>query len=401
MLVNSNILYGIILLCGSALVVFASALFVLSFSPQHIISKCDSASDAQQVDCVYRIVDGYIAKGDISGGFKLFGAAYSRYHSFAGTGCHRHAHRMGDMVYYNLYLSGSKNINDIYFPQDTTACGYGFFHGFIEHLIQDNPNPLFVTEVCTHLTDTLSDRMGNIEIICYHGSGHGFVLHHSETVREDEWGNVLAFAEEPIRACESLPGASDVAIEECRQGVFNIIVDWMSDEEYGFAYNWEDPLKTCRALEAHMQYACYYEMSQKLDTASNLDPRKIMHIASEVADKEAEKVIFATGIAGMVQQTIVEERWKKSILPSCVTLPSPFDEYCIEGLVHGLFEHGPPLREYEFPLYLCSTDLQKFEVLQDVCYKASVKRLERFYDDAKVGTICATIPQQYMGFCKG
>ena len=399
MLSSNKTLLGIFLIILSAFIVFTGVHIAESHTAGAQIRHCDAFDGDLQVDCIYRIIEKSIQERDIKRGFDIFRAAYDMFPSLSGTGCHRHAHRIGDMVYYGIYLSKNIDIKEINFPQDTTSCGYGFFHGFLEHLIQDNPDPVFVTDTCNYLRDALSHRMGDMEIICYHGSGHGFILHESENIRKEKWGDVLTFVKRPIEECESLPEADENEIEECRQGVFNVIVDWMSDREYGFSYDTENPLYVCESLDQNMQYACYYEISQKLDAVSDYDPREILSVAKKIGDENIQKAVFGTGIAGIMQQTILDGEWKDVVLSVCLDLESPFDEYCTSSVVHGLFEHGPPLREYEEPLLLCRNEFSDNDILRSICYKSVAIRLKRFYDDKKVSDICSQIPQEYRELC--
>jgi hypothetical protein len=400
MIINTRLLFGVFIIATGALFVFSVNNIVYSFSSDARLEHCVGIEqENRQIDCVYRVIDRTISEKGIEEGFKIFAAAYDMFPSFSGTGCHKHAHRVGDMVYYGIYLSENKNIEDIYFPQESSSCGYGFFHGFIEHLIQDNPDPKFVTNVCDELSNALGGRMGAIEITCYHGSGHGFTLHQSENVSKERWGDLTAFTDGPIRECESLPKANSVEIEECRQGVFNVIVDWMSDKEYGFAYTMEDPFAACNDLGVRLHSACYYEMAQKLDFVSGNDPKKMRNVIIKIPDDNLRETAFKVGIAGVIQQTIVGEEWRVKVLVPCLDLGSPFSKYCVESVVNGLFEHGPPTKEYEQVLELCSEKILEEGGVHEACYGAFSKRLSRFYDEDKTRKICNKIPEKYQEHC--
>jgi hypothetical protein len=400
MIVSNRLLLRILIIALGTLLLFFGIQLVFSFSEEAKLAHCIGIErENEQIDCVYREIDRIISRNGIEDGFKIFSAAYDMFPSFSGTGCHKHAHRVGDMVYYGIYLSGNKNIVEINFPQETASCGYGFFHGFLEHLIQDNPDPKFVTDTCGSLSNTLGGRMGAIKIICYHGSGHGFILHQSESVSKEKWGDMQAFIDYPIRECESLPKANKGEIEECRQGVFNVIVDWMSDKEYGFTYNTEDPFEACNVLDERLHNACYYEMSQKLDFVSGNDPKKMIDIVSNISDDNLRETAFKVGIAGVIQQTIVGEDWREKVLAPCLGIGNPYSKYCVASIVDGLFEHGPPEKEYEQALSLCSDKILYEVDVRDTCYESLSKRLSRFYDEDKTKNICNKIPEEYQENC--
>lgn len=356
----------------------------------------------EQIDCIYRVIEDELHRGGIAPAMDAFASAYASFNSFASTGCHRHAHRVGDMAYYGIYF-GIRDLSKMDFPQETTACGYGFFHGFMEHLIQDNPDPAFVTDVCEGLRERYETRMRDIAIICYHGSGHGFTLAHAEVLRRDKWGDIVAFATKPTLLCEELYRASENEKEDCRQGVFNVIVDWMEDEEYGFRYDTEKPFGSCDLLKTGWLHACYYEAAQKLGLLSPGNPRGIARVVNGVANAndELKRMAFAVGVAGIIQQTIVEKRGGYAEpLALCGELNQFFFDACVLALAWGLFEHGMPQEEYRNVLHLCAEQLVEERGMRGACYKYAADRLPRFYESSRIASICREFPPDIRSLCE-
>ncbi|MBI4093702.1 hypothetical protein HY417_01955, partial [Candidatus Kaiserbacteria bacterium] len=256
------------------------------------IDACSAEHSARAIDCWYGLINAALEHDGITGAMEVFSKIYEQQPLFASTGCHKHAHFVGDQVYYKLYR-GTNDIRAIDFPQSSTACGYGIFHGFMEHLIQDNPDIPFVTEICTYLKERYSTVMGDIGTICYHGSGHGLMLAEAERVPKSGWGLVSFFTSTPARTCEALPEASSREIEECREGVYNVLVDWMEQTQYGFAYDEKNPFRICETEPRAWHQACYYEMAQKLDRVSSRDPVLLATLVSRIQDPFLRDMSFS------------------------------------------------------------------------------------------------------------
>lgn len=357
-------------------------------------------NENQEIDCLYRALEDELHDNGIEASMHAFRESYRRSHAFASTGCHRHAHRIGDMVYYDVYWSKGYTVPEIDFPQETTACGYGFFHGFLEHLVQDQPDPTFVTKVCEGLREKYTDTMGDIGLTCYHGSGHGFTLAQLDEVSESEWGTLRPFVRIPAQKCESLSQAQAHEKEECLEGIFNVIVDWMEDGEYGFSYNYDKPLALCNTVRPGLQKACYYEMAQKLDFAADLDAQKLRALVSVAPNHLLERLAFQVGIAGFVQQRVAKDDGYTYVLKQCNQMNDPWHLYCIESLVNGLYEHGEPQYEYERPLALCRDPLiNSNEAGQELCYAKTAERMPRFYAPEKIEKVCQLFPAEYTELC--
>ncbi len=372
---------------------FASLRQVYALGPCTKIEKED-----MQTECVFRVIDKELRDNGSVAAFASFAHAYEMFPAFVAAGCHRHAHRLGDMTYYGLYV-GEEDLDAIDFPEETTACGYGFYHGFLEHLIQDRPESNFVTQTCEYLTKRLSGQMRDIQLTCYHGSGHGFILAQSEKVPKDRWGDLHAFTDVPVRQCDELPKATASDIEQCKEGVFNVIVDWMAINQYGFSYNSKTPFVICDSVILSSRRACYYEMAQKLDYASERDPVRMERITNQISDTSLRLMAFQVGIAGLVQNIIVQHG-EEDIITKCATLNESTREACIEAVVHGLFEHGMPQEEFQRPLELCALSSIQNTGKQSFCYATIVNHLKRFYTPERSLELCKKFPTDFREACE-
>ncbi len=367
--------------------------FFLSRSPlSEYIKKADAcavqfAQAEEQIGCWYRVIEEAINTESIDDGMKVFSYVYENFTPFIESGCHRHAHKIGDIVYYGQYLA-NPDIDAIDFPQSTTACGYGFYHGFLEHLVQDNPDSAFVTDVCTTLGKKYGATMGDIQLTCYHGAGHGFMLAEIEKQEKQYWGNIPVFSKRPVELCNGLPEAREGDREECRQGIFNVIMEWGEVKNYGFSYEKEAPLAVCHGLSAGLLHACYYEAAQKFDGVAQKDLARAWRIAQAESPEHA-LMILNVAVAGVVQQTIADDSYA-AFGKGCTTLPTGPKSGCIESIVNGLYEHGAPTEEFKRALAFCQLDyVQNDPDASEACMRAFVQRLPRFYTpDRIVGEVC-------------
>src|SRR3989344_6368344 len=188
---SNKIIIGSLILClvfGAAWAFGAFALVPVANAAR----TCDTffASDGEKVDCWLQLVFERLRSEGIAEAYDTFEYIYDSYPLFGATGCHQHAHKVGDTAYYELFVARGLDVTDMFFPQETTSCGYGFFHGFIEHLIQDHPDPAYVTKTCEYLREKYTHSMRDIGTICYHASGHGFTIAKADTLEKYEWGSV-------------------------------------------------------------------------------------------------------------------------------------------------------------------------------------------------------------------
>lgn len=362
-------------------------------------SCAEKKSEAEQADCWMQIVLLELRKRGIGPAFRQFAKLYERYPVFGATGCHSHAHRVGDAAYYGLYVAEGLSLKEIDFPQETTTCGYGFFHGFIEHLIQDKPDEAFVVETCEYLRGRLAGTMRDIGTICYHASGHGFQQTEADDLHSELWGRADLLVQRPLARCESLP-TNDAEIEDCRQGVFNVITDWMAFKNFGLALDLDDPLRLCRALPERWHHACFYELAQKLEPVTRDSPAKAAALVGGITRGALREMTFGVMIAGMLQRQAPLNGYPRIIAECIAIADDALFKTCVQSSANGLMEHGSPGREYEKVLDLCATPALSARGGDRFCYEALAHRLSRFYPAEKKHTICGKFPASFHDACR-
>lgn len=396
MIMNSRVLFVFLFAAACS---FGALLFSSEARADRRLDVCERVSSELQVECVFGVIEQEMKRGNIEAAMRVFSVAYERFVTFVQPGCHTQAHRVGDLAYYRIYRVHG-DISRMEFPQSTTACGYGFFHGFLEHITQQTPTAAAVDEVCTHLSEQLSAHMRDIRPICYHGSGHGFMLAVAETISEKYYGNAWRFAKKPLEICDSLSRADAADKEQCKEGVFNVLVTWMELGQYGFSYDRKQPFRTCDELPPDVQGACYYEVAQKLDGLADLDPVKVADIASHAKNIEQRLRSFQVGIAGIVQNVIWKEDGTERVLERCSELSGEYYRACLLSVVNGLFEHGSPQEEYAKALDACESPSVVRMSAEALCYSTVANRLSRFYEPERSLDICGSFPAPHDAACK-
>lgn len=329
----------------------------------------------------------------IDGAFNVFTRLYREDEVFAQSGCHQHAHRVGELVY--AQYAATKNYKKINFPHSTVTCGYGFFHGFIEHMMRDNPDVVLGKEFCEYLTDKYSNTLPIIRRNCYHSMGHGFI---PDPPQVDLWGNLQPIIEKPLAMCRNI-SSEKTLIAECEQGVFNVVSSWFSHSAYGFALDEKDPFSMCRAQNSYDQvHSCYYEMAMVIGPFVNDDIELLARkYVDSIEDDKIALMVLNSATAGFMQAAIVQNN-HEFMLAKCYKLASRLVVECINGLSGGFIAHGEPGKEYVKAIQFCSSPLLK-EDHRDVCYKNIIRTFKDTYSKEKVADICHTVAEPYRTYC--
>lgn len=363
-------------------------------------AQCDEKpNDTERVECWMQMVAQELRSEGMVPAYKIFSYLYEKYPTFGATGCHQHAHKIGDVAYYEVYVAQGKTLKDMEFPQETTSCGYGFFHGFIEHLIQDHPDQAYVVETCEYLRGRLSGTMRDIGTICYHASGHGFMQSQADSLAPEQLGNALLLVRKPLESCDTLP-ANAKEIQDCREGVFNVLADWQIVQNFGLSFDFQKPFQLCEKIESKWRKACYYELGMKLEPIIGDSPIKAAQYVMQINDKDIRIMTFGVMVAGMMQRRAPLDEFDL-IIQECIRVSDrDLFEHCVVSSANGMMEHGSPGYEYKKVLSLCASAGLEDRNGTQLCYNALARRLSRFYTPAKKMLICGEFPHEYRAACE-
>ncbi len=352
-----------------------------------------------RLTCWLNIVEKEVKVGGIERAFRIFTHLYEKYPEFGASGCHTNAHAIGDTAYYEIYVARNQSLQEYSFPLSTKSCGYGFFHGFIEHLIQDNPETEFAVQTCTYLHERYGAEMSQLENICYHASGHGYMQAEADRMSTDEWGNVARLIRRPLVSCSKFTNATPRQREECREGIFNVVSDWMIAKNFGLSFDAQTALRLCDTLARVDQRACYSEFAMKLYPVLQDDPVKAAAYADTLQRKEFSIVAFNVMIAGMMERKVPRDTYGE-VFSACTKLTETYFETCVRSSVGGMMAHGSPGTEYERVLIACENAHLIDRNGRAFCYSELTNKLNRLYPHEERQRICDLFPEEYTSSCR-
>lgn len=358
------------------------------------VEAADSCIEKEGVDCMLSLIQDVYTSNGVEASYDVFDYFLNNSREFTEVGCHRSAHRIGDVAYYNDYLKHN-DLTKMKFPDRSIACGYGYYHGFLEHLIQDNPDPVFVEDTCKYFDSRLGKRMPQIRLVCFHGAGHGFTLSQADDLSGKYWGNALAYAEPAMKKCEAIKSANTKEVDDCRQGVFNVILEWMEDGDFGLVYDGLKSFEICRDLSADHRYDCYYEMGQNTAFLSGFDISRAAEIAAAESQYGGEKILMYLAGSGM---TYSHEQIKK-FMGDCLTVPEHLRRVCIRGIIGGFMEHGIPSTQFTLAEDLCSQEEFGTEV-QGICFDRLFTKMTRFFSENAQKELCLSSGTGFQQMCR-
>lgn len=353
----------------------------------------ETASVAAKRDCWNtKLLEELEARGAKSA-FKMFAGFYVSDPDFAKVGCHLIAHALGDAAYGEYYRKG-KDISALEFPPESVYCGYGYYHGILEHMIRDTPDFTKASNFCEWLIREHGSELPRIRLNCYHAIGHGFIPEPNDA---EMWGNVKSLTTPAIAACRKID-ATD-ARQECFQGAFNVISDWMWNNQFGFRFPEEDSLSVCRSFDdPEVSRACYYEVSMRLIpfTKDNLVTLYTKYVESIPDDSIADMVMDSA--AASVLGAHISDTDFIPYLKQCRAIPERARVGCLKGLTAAFVAHGEPEKEYIKGVAFCGNkELTSSE--KKVCYWNTARMYKSVYTPEKVASVCAQFEPAYRYLC--
>ncbi|XKT74460.1 MAG: hypothetical protein ACJKTH_03835 [Patescibacteria group bacterium UBA2163] len=355
------------------------------------IERSDELNTSQKQACWERELANTLEIEGVKESFVLFKKLYESEPEFSQIGCHWMAHKLGE-VEYGVYL-GHKDMSKLEFPPETSYCGYGYYHGFLEHFLRDEPDYDLALEICENLTGR-EDELPRIRLNCYHAIGHGFV---PEPLDIEEWGKPKELVAPALNACNRL---DEQALRvECLQGAFNVIADWMWNNQFGLYFPDDTPLEICALFEdTYTSEACYYEVAMKLNP--KVDNDVILAHEKYVSDIPNERIagmVINSFMATTLGARILEDDFS-DLVYDCRRLPQFLQTDCMKGLTGAFVAYGEPNREYEKAIDFCSMNILT-EKERDTCYWNITRTFKGVYTKEKMAEVCTNIAEPYKEYC--
>ncbi len=360
-------------------------------------SLSPTLTESEREQCWDNAITVAVETKGVKAGLDILHQLYKSDPYYVQYGCHKHAHQIGEVAY-SVFLKkpvlDSLNLSS----EETTSCGYGFWHGFLEHLIRDNPSIQFGRQFCSDLVKKYSTQAPNINITCYHGMGHGFM---PDPPDKTVWGKAKEMVLRPLQLCDQVSITNNAnEIGQCHQGVFNVLADWTGASRYGLKPNLEDPLGLCAKFDVYeYKYSCYYEFGMRISAIADDDITKAAVLfVNKIPEDNIASMIIDSAMASIIERSISKINYD-NFITSCQNLQDRLKQGCLTGIVGGLMAHGEPGLEYVKTINFCKSKLLEDKYI-DNCYHNLSQKLKIIYSKDKMALICETLDEKYRKYCR-
>lgn len=344
---------------------------------------CEKVSVNQKQKCWDDLLALTIKQEGLDSAFELFNKLYQTDPTIPKA-CHGWAHILGKSAY-ELF----RDKKDFILKKETSYCGYGFFHGFIERLLQDTKDLKATRDFCKYASEQLKNEAPGVYRNCLHGIGHGSIDVDTPTL----WGNFQAMLETGLKTCDATL-TDKGELNECYDGSFNAMQQYAYHGEHKLSIDRNDLFKYCRTQKEQYLDPCYYEFTGLIAEVTNRDFKKAANmILGEASEKEWVGRTIMKLSADFFQDDIANTDYTKNVL-NCRALPNHVSTSCFSGILLGFIAHGEPNKQYVKGLEFChNTILSDNE--KDLCYKWILGQTVK-----KDSPTCKSVDEQYQQYCR-
>lgn len=368
---------------------FTGAINVIDSSKQltarvlALSTKCDDVNINQKQKCWDDLLELTIKQQGLDAAFDLFTKLYQTDPEIPKA-CHGWAHVLGKSAY-ELF----RDKKDIILRKETSYCGYGFFHGFIEKLLQETGDLKATREFCDYASKQLEKEAPGVYRNCLHGIGHGSI----EVDDPKLWGNFQAMLETGLNTCEATL-TDKGELQECYDGSFNAMQQYALHNEYKLSVDFDDLFKYCRIQKEQYHDACYYEFTGLIGGATQHDFKKAADmILKDISGKSFAPRTIMKLSADFFQDDIANEDYTKNVL-DCRALPEGLRSSCFNGILLGFIAHGEPNRQYVKGLEFCQYSILTSEE-RDRCYQWILGQTVK-----RDSPVCQSVEERYRQYCQ-
>lgn len=376
------------------LVLFATVFgaFIMGF--KYSCDKPGSLDYSQRQLCWYKKIKIEMDRHGVESALKFLGALYRRYPSFAGS-CHDVTHLIGGATYKD-YKVGKK----FTFSEETSWCGYGFYHGFIENMLTTKNGYKEARDFCETIHDSpVGDIVAPIAMYsCYHGIGHATFDNHEPGFV----GVAREMVTPAISACEV--ATHDLEFEKTKQcvtGVFNALANAYGINNYGLIIDAKDPVGICRSQPEKYRKYCFSEVAMTWinSTMGHYDFKfedGATYIQS-IGDWEGEKSAtnaLASEYGHLHQNSLTDA----DLIKNCRSIRENLFDSCMYGSLLAILNWGTPGAEYKRAISFCGTSTLS-NADKDNCFSYVFNDLPTHYSRNKLNAICKTVPPEYKEKC--
>ncbi|MBI3486140.1 hypothetical protein HY025_04345 [Candidatus Daviesbacteria bacterium] len=349
------------------------------------IAECEKYTDiSQRQKCWDDLLQLTVINQGLDPAFDLFVKLYQVDPSIPKA-CHGWAHILGRTAY--SLFKAKKNF---VLRKETSYCGYGFFHGFIEKLLQDTKDLKATRDFCVFASKQLKDEAPGVYGNCLHGIGHGAINIDDSRL----WGNFQAMLETGLKTCDSaLTDSSELL--QCYDGSFNAMQQNAYHKDYKLDIDRNDLFKYCRGQKEQYLDSCFYEFTGLITDVTKHNFKKAAEmIIKEAGDKKFIGRTIMKLSADFFQDDIANKDYTQNVL-NCRALPNNLQKPCFNGIMIGFIAHGEPEKQYIKGLEFCKLSMLTSNE-KDGCYRMILGQTVK-----RGSPVCNAVEEKYRQYCNG
>jgi hypothetical protein len=350
------------------------------------INRCHDLTSSAQISCWEDLMNQTLADKGLGSAFDLMDALFKTEPKFAPQ-CHSFAHLLGQKAY--QFYSEKKDFD---LSPKSSYCGYGFYHGFMEELVQKTNDMNEARSFCEYVDKKLSPFIADAGGACYHGIGHGTV----DGTDLSAWGKPEAMIQPALSLCEKVsndevPPPQHGKLFRCVTGAFNALEILEDSNQFKLTPDKTDPFSICRTQPDKYKEACYTQFVVAAMQSTGGSFEKTAELIDTIPE---DRYAIPTMQAMVVEKTNDANVDYSQIINFCHNLPSRFNMPCITSLGEGFLKYGPPQSEYVRAIDFCSSSLLTEDEKLN-CFDRVLSILRNFYTAQKSAQICQMVDPKY------
>jgi len=350
------------------------------------VGSCDKLNGSKKIQCFESLVDNVLKDKGLGDAFELLASLYQTDTVFAAS-CHDFVHKLGAKAYQLFSQEKDFELSD-----KSSYCGYGFYHGFMETLLQTQEDMDQARKFCEYADSKLQKTTADAGGACYHGIGHGTV----DGSNPRFWGDAQKMIEPSLELCEKVsddenPPPRYGKLFRCVSGAFNGLEILISSGQYKLSLNKDGPFWICRAQPDRYKEACYTQFVVAVMSVSGNDFIKSAKIIDSI---EEDAYALPTLQSLVVELPHLGKTDYEETLNYCRNLSVRFRETCVFAFAEGFMKYGPPQKEYVEALEFCSSSLLT-DTEKQVCFERILSILRIWYTAEKAREICQSVQSEY------
>ena len=264
---------------------------------------------------------------------------------------------------------------------------YGCYHGFLEagFLVGHTPH-----ELITIMCESMPEIPAYSKVACYHGSGHGLVMHYSYGLYE------------PLGQCDML--STFDWQDACWSGVFmenvNGVNGLKTSNEPDNGFRDDNPFAPCDSLEERYKKRCYENIMPYWLESLNYTLEDLVAICDAVEEGYKDECVHSVGAYSIYpgnQERLLGSNFEGNFIDKTIYVCSQFsDEYRMQCYAPAI-QQNFVYYNVEVISEFCEKIEEKY---RSECWRVIGQRLKGTVENRDQWNIaCLPVPEKYVDDC--